>query len=90
MIGMLPSAELTTPGPVGTVATLSPIVIVVMILIGKTVLLGLLIAMITALLDDHKRLPGVGFGISSGLGESGEESGAEPRCISDTGSASSH
>jgi hypothetical protein len=50
-----------------------------MILVGiATAVLGLIIAVITALLDDLKRLPAVGFGISSGRGESDTEVALTP------------
>lgn len=74
ILGLLPGLVLLALGLIGLIANLGALgmlLSIVMILLGIVIaLLGLIIAVLTAVWDDVKQLPAVGFGISSGSGES--------------------
>jgi hypothetical protein len=77
LLGLLPGLALVLLGLTGLIATLGPfgvVLSVVIILLGIVIgLLGLIIAVFTAVVSDVRQLPSVGFGISSGMGETESE-----------------
>jgi predicted acylesterase/phospholipase RssA len=81
-LGMLPGLVLVALGLTGLIATLGPfgvVLSVVIILVGIVIgLLGLIISVLTAVVSDVRQLPSVGFGISSGMGETESELALTP------------
>jgi predicted acylesterase/phospholipase RssA len=82
MLGVLPGLFLVVLGLTGLIATfgaLGVVLSVVMILLGIVIgLLGLIIAGFTGVVSDLRQLPPVGFGISSGMGETESELALTP------------
>ena len=82
LLGMLPGLVLVVLGLTGLIATLGPfgvVLSVVIILLGILIgLLGLSIAVLTAVVSDVRQLPSVGFGLSSGMGETESELALTP------------
>lgn len=74
ILGLLPGLVLVVVGVVGLAAPLTAtgtVTSVLLVLLGVAlVLLGPLVGALTAVLSDLRRLPSLGFGISSGRGES--------------------
>jgi hypothetical protein len=82
LLSLLPGLLLTALGIIGLIMTLGAfgvLLSVITILLGIMIaVLGWIIAVLTAAVDDIKRLPGIGFGISSGRGESEEDLALTP------------
>jgi hypothetical protein len=82
ILGVLPGLVLLVLGLTGLIAAIGAIGVllsVVTILLGLVIgLLGLIIGVLTAVVSDLKKLPSVGFGISSGRGETGSELALTP------------
>ena len=82
VLRLLPGLVLLVLGLTGLIATRGAVGVllsVVMIMLSVVVgLLGLIIAVLTAVVSDLKQLPSIGFGISSGMGETGSELALTP------------
>lgn len=82
LLSLLPGLALAALGIIGLIMSLGAfgvLLSIITILLGILIaVLGWIIAVLTAVLDDIKQLPGIGFGISSGRGESEDDLALTP------------